>query len=378
MSEIILDLEGTFKVPHTCQVCGTFTSTNLEELKNHLTQSHLFGGNSISEYCYAYKNSLKFAAEKQQNKKKVKRWGTLFVRRSLANREILCRREEDLSENEKLIIPENNDFIFCNKEHKHLISVLNARNSFSCLITGDKGLGKTEAVLNIASKMRMPVLRFNMSGKTIPRNFLVDQEFDGKELKWVDRSLVICIRNGYWWLCDEISACNPIVAFSFFMLLEKATIHLENGEILKAHPRFKIIFTDNRIGNSHNSYKYQGTFEQNISFLDRIQSVIQFKDTNYEDLKRILISKFPKIDLLYNPISYKKDYFNSLVELKKLTDEEFIRGGITEKISIRSLINILNNFEIVENMLVAIEIGFLSKINQQDAEFILDLAKRFF
>lgn len=377
--EILFDKFGDLKEQHTCAICKKTKLNNINEMLKHLIDVHgLNELNTLNEYSQQYNLNVSWETEvKKEVGKIVKCNGEKTVRQRLLGIDTYIRK--NLPEQHKNKVPLlDENYIFSTEEHKELISVLNNKNFSTVLVSGNKGMGKTEAVLNLAAFMNQPTIRFNMTGKTRPDHFLVEQTFDGKKLSWVDKSLVTCARNGYWWLCDEISASSPMVNFAMFMIMEKGVIHLNSGELLKCHPYFKMIFTDNRIGNPE-FHKYQGTQEQNIAFLDRIKSVIRFNEYNESLLTSILYHKFPTVGAQYNLKTGKKDYIDRLIKLKLAIDVEYQKGALNDKMSLRAMENILDNYRTLGDMSTAFRLSYLNKTNQvTDLAFLVDLFNRFF
>jgi len=276
-----------------------------------------------------------------------------------------------LEEEDKFEIPQiDENFILSENFHKTILKVLSAKGFHTILLSGDTGLGKTAAIEQIAARMNQPLIRENITGETKVSDIFQEANYDKIEKKIVynDKSILKAMKKGYWLLLDEISAGSPQIMFILYRLLERAEVRTFDGLTVKAHPMFKIIFTDNRIGNP-NFYRYHGTHEQNMAFLNRIKTTIFFENLKPSIEERILKNKFPEA------ISEIK----KLMNFARMIRNENIKGNFSETFPIRTMENICYNFEILKDMNEAFNVAYLNKITEEtDKDFANELFKRVF
>ena len=265
----------------------------------------------------------------------------------------------------------DNSFILNEKFHKQMISLLSSVGFRSMLLSGDTRLGKTESVIQIAARMRQPVIRQKITGNTKVKDIFQDENFNNelKKLVKIDKGMLQAMEMGAWYLVDEISASSPTVTFIFFELLEKGYVIDFDGKRREPHPMFKIIFTDNRIGNP-NYFRYHGTFEQNAAFLYRIKSVITFSNLKMSTESKILSMRYPDCD---------EDFISKLMNITKLLREENKKGSFQEMLPIGTLENICSNYEVFHNAEDAFYLGYINMIaDETDKEMVKGLCQRIF
>jgi len=278
-----------------------------------------------------------------------------------------------LTELDEKYIPEiNENFYLSEKEHVAIIKVMSQKGFRSLLLSGDTGIGKTESALQIAGRMRQPVIRLKLTGNTKVSDIFQSENWDEKKKKIVyqDKAILKAMRRGYTLLVDEISAASPTVNFIFFELLEKGTVSTIDEKRVPAHPMFKIIFTDNRIGNS-NYFRYHGTFEQNLAFLNRINTTVHFKNLSEGIEKGILKNKYPGIQ--------DNNFLTNLIKVTKILRGENEKGTFSENFPTRTLESICDNYLIFEDSMLALEYGYINKLNDtSDIDFVRAIFQRVF
>jgi len=157
------------------------------------------------------------------------------------------------------------------------------------LIWGPTGVGKTSQVYELASILNWPVTRINLNGDTRAADLIGDMKvFIDSETKqaitsWEDGPLVTAMRNGHIFLVDEIDAASPSVLFVMQRVTERhpdpaaaikagkphCSLLLPTGEVVNAHPNFRLIATANTIGSGDMTGDFAGTNVLNKAFLSR-------------------------------------------------------------------------------------------------------------
>ena len=159
------------------------------------------------------------------------------------------------------------------------------------LLTGGTGVGKTTHVVQLAARIRQPILRINFNGETRMSDLIGKMTVVNGETRWVDGVLPAAMRKGYWILFDEIDFADPAVLSLLHPVLEQnpmITLKENSGEIIKPHPMFRVFATANSIGAmSDRASSYSGTNQMNEAFLDRWQVVMVNNLPEKEEVKVI-------------------------------------------------------------------------------------------
>lgn len=205
---------------------------------------------------------------------------------------------------------------------------------YSMMFVGDSGTGKSTAARVLPTKCGFPFTLINCStnieeadiiGTMIPN---VDRTSDTEpEFKWQDGILTKSVRNGYTCVVEEINFAKPGILGKLNSLLDEARqIDLPTGEIVKAHPNFRIIGTCN--------IAYEGTNRMNKAFINRFEVIKEFTDLNRDEVvtiinERLGYSDRTKIEIVYNVYD----------AIKKFSKEQ----NLDIVISIRQMLNIFNS-----------------------------------
>jgi MoxR-like ATPase len=167
-------------------------------------------------------------------------------------------------------------------------------------IAGPTGCGKTAGVKELACVLNQPVRRVNCNGDMLADDFLgmqkveVDPETGTNYTTWQDGVLPQAMRRGHWLLLDELDAAPEHVTMVLQSVLEMdhTLVLLANGgEVVKAHPSFRIIATANTLGRGDESGLHGGRTVLDEAFLDRFGVTIRADYPDVETEVRILVSK---------------------------------------------------------------------------------------
>lgn len=199
---------------------------------------------------------------------------------------------------------------------------------YSMLFAGGSGTGKSTAARVIPARCGIPYISINFSvnieesdifGSMIPNSMKASA--DDPEFVWQDGILTKAVRNGYCAVLEEINFARPGVLGKLNSLLdENRQIDLPTGEVLRAHPNFRIIATCN--------VAYEGTNRFNKALINRFDDCTVFKDVTRAKAIDIIKTRtgyknMSKIGVIYNVYEALKKYgkeqnLNLIVSMRQL------------------------------------------------------------
>lgn len=209
-----------------------------------------------------------------------------------------------LSRNEcRELFEENKDTL--NSRQKRLIQMIHAGDVKNISFSGPAGSGKTTVAKIIAGALNLP-LRLVTGKAGVDTSVYLGYESIQSEngvsvTKWHDGPITEAVRYGALLLFDEVNLTSPEVIGTLNTLLDDTrALVLDNGEVVKADPRFTYIEAMNR------GAGYCGTEETNLSHDNRMLQVrfaemsieketdILMKNTGYEN--RTIVEKLCRIE----------------------------------------------------------------------------------
>lgn len=160
-------------------------------------------------------------------------------------------------------------------------------------LSGPTGAGKSSVIKEICARIRMPLLT------AIGHNMMEAPELigglgvkDGATF-FREGPLTIALRNGFWFLLDEVDLLNPGTATALNLVLDGNGLTIaETGEFIPAHREFRIIVTGNTLGDGMTEH-YIGTQKMNLAFLDRFFKVKVDYPTKDEEMQ--LLAQFSNL-----------------------------------------------------------------------------------
>lgn len=237
-------------------------------------------------------------------------------------------------------------------------------------LTGHTGTGKTSLIQQIAARINQPTIRVNLNGQTTISDFVGFWMASGGEMVWVDGTLPLALRNGYWLILDEIDYAEPFALAVLNAVLEMdGTLELkEKGhELVKPHPEARIFATGNTIG-AMSEYRglYQGTNLLNEAFVDRWRLYLT-KYLSPADEAEVVANAIPLMTVKIT---------GTLVKVANMVREAFEKGEVNCTFSTRRLMDWAEMMIRHRNPLSAAENTIFSKISRDDAETIKGIIQR--
>ena len=231
---------------------------------------------------------------------------------------------------------------------------------YSMAFIGESGTGKSTAARVIPARCGIPYLSVNFSvnieeadlfGSMVPN--AKKSKPEDPEFVWTDGVITKAVRYGYCVILEEINFARPGVLGKLNSLLdENRQIDLSTGEIVRAHPNFRIIATCN--------IAYEGTNRFNKALINRFDDVTVFKD----------LARTEAIDVIKNRTGY-----TSTVKISKVYDVyEALKKFATEQnvnavVSMRQLLNIFTKGKYYSSAKDAVQRIMINGAFIEDAEY---------
>lgn len=145
------------------------------------------------------------------------------------------------------------------------------KEKFHTISEGPTGCGKTLAFQELSYQLQIPLVRINCRDGLEWEDMVGVNTIgsDGKSLEFVEGPLTLAMRHGGIFYADEFNYSRPSVMGGLNMVMDSRTLVLtHSGEILKAHPDFRVVASYNA--------GYAGTNEINAATQDRFDMAMSF------------------------------------------------------------------------------------------------------
>lgn len=263
-----------------------------------------------------------------------------------------------------LAIPETYDFRF-QPFTSDIIDSIHAKENI--ILTGGTGVGKTTHILQMASRIKQPVLRINFNGETRMSDLIGKISVVNGETVWVDGVLPMAMRKGYWLLLDELDFADPAVLSLLHPVLEEnpmLVLKENSGEIIKPHNDFRVFATANSIGTMQDRAEaYEGTNRMNEAFLDRWQ-VIMVNNLPEKDEIRVVKSYTKGL-----PLATAKKIVAFANKVRKQEFSEIQFAG--DNFSTRKVLAWAKKTALHRDALIGAKLAWLDKVSSSEQEVIV-------
>jgi cobaltochelatase CobS len=158
-------------------------------------------------------------------------------------------------------------------------------------LTGPTGAGKTSLVLQVAARLNWPVQTVTGHGRLELADLIGQFVLVAGETRFVHGPLAVAARDGHLLLVNELDLIDPAELAGLNDLVEGAALVIpqNGGEIIRPHPKFRLVATGNSAGAGDATGLYQGVLRQNLAFFDRFRVV----EVGYPDpaLERAILAQ---------------------------------------------------------------------------------------
>ena len=168
------------------------------------------------------------------------------------------------------------------------------------MVQGYHGTGKSTHIEQIAARLNWPCVRVNLDSH-ISRIDLIGKDAiklrEGKQItEFQEGILPWALRNPSALVFDEYDAGRPDVMFVIQRVLEtegKLTL-LDQNEVIKPHPFFRLFATANTVGLGDTTGLYHGTQQINQGQMDRWSLVVTLNYLKNEVEEEIILANCPE------------------------------------------------------------------------------------
>lgn len=231
---------------------------------------------------------------------------------------------------------------------------------YSMVFVGESGTGKSTAARVLPTRAGIPYVSVNLSvnveeadlfGSMVPNAEKAKPE--DPEFVWADGIITKAVRNGYCVVLEEFNFARPGVLGKLNSLLdENRQIDLATGEIVRAHPNFRIIATCN--------IAYEGTNRFNKALINRFDDVTVFEDLSRGDAIAVIKQRTG-----YSNATKISKVFDVYEALKKFSTEQ----NVSAVVSMRQLLNIFTKGKYYSSAKDAVQRIMINGAFIEDSEY---------
>lgn len=231
-------------------------------------------------------------------------------------------------------------------------------NDMPVLFVGETGTGKTSLVRHLAHMTQNGFMRVNHNGGTTVEDIVGRYLIDANGTKWVDGALIKAMKEGLWYLADEINAASAEINFVYHALLDddaKVTLVEKDHEIVRPHPNFRFF------GAMNPPTDYAGTKELNRALLSRFAVIkVDYPEPDTE------------AKIIHDRTGISLDDANHLVEMAGKLRIAHNQEKFRYVLSTRDLLMWAKLKNIYGKFMPAAEMSVLNKVDADDFEAIRD------
>ena len=191
------------------------------------------------------------------------------------------------------------EYVFRKEQLREMLTVLFAQRADALYLAGPTGSGKTSLVLQTAARLNWGVQSVTCNARfefrSLIGGFRLQSDLPGEApvTRFQKGALPLAMERGEILLLNEIDLADPAEISALNDVLDgRPLVITENGgEVVRPHPRFRVIATANTVGNGDDTGRYAGTRPLNMAFMDRFSvSLVPYPDPKVEQalLQRIV------------------------------------------------------------------------------------------
>lgn len=181
--------------------------------------------------------------------------------------------------------------MFKTQSYSELEKIILPEKPINIFVWGESGIGKTSAIIDIAEKLGIPIVRINMSFNTDYEDLLGGVRIKDGATFYEPGPVVDMMQRGGILLLDECDSSDLRVLFEMHGVLERKPVYVKKwGKVVEPHKNFRVIATGNTNGEGDTTGNYGGTTPLNKAFMDRFDAYVNFQSPSREEMTQIIMS----------------------------------------------------------------------------------------
>jgi len=209
------------------------------------------------------------------------------------------------------LIPAKKDYVFRNEHLRDVLAFIANPFGDAMYLAGPTGSGKSSLICQVAARLNYPVQDV-VCTDTMEFSDLLGQLLPLKDgsMSFVYGPLSQAVRDGHILLLNEGDILEPSEAVGLNSVMEgnPLVIPQNEGEVIKPHPNFRLIYAANSFGFGDQTGLYQGVKQQNLAFMDRFRMIeVGYPEASIEMsiLKAALVSMNVTVDSIMEDLTAK-------------------------------------------------------------------------
>lgn len=250
--------------------------------------------------------------------------------------------------------------------------VMGLETNIPTYCVGHAGTGKSTLWEQICARTKRSMLRVQHSGNTEESHVLGQYLVKNGETYWEPGPLQLCMKLGIVYLADEYDRAMPQVLSVYQPVLEGKPLVTKEAppewRIIKPHPDFRFVATGNTNGAGDETGLFPSTMLQDFANYERFGIMLKI-DWMPESQEVAVVASQGRI-----PNDDAKQLVKFATEVRKQVDG----GNITAPISPRALINAASIGIKFRDYAKGLELSYINRLAQADAEACRQVAQRYF
>lgn len=247
------------------------------------------------------------------------------------------------------------DYIFPEQPLRKVLIGLNLPTRNRTWLHGYSGAGKTQLIVQVCARMNYGCVRINGDTAITRRQLVGDWVVRNGETLFQHGVLVTAMREGHVLLIDEIDHLNPPTLAVLRAVLEDPSqlIILENGgEVVKAHPNFRVVATANTAGAGDESGLFVTARALSLADRQRFSIWVRVDYLSPKVETGMLKKRFPKLE---------EGELRRFYQVVKSIRDRHKSGELEESFSPREFINWVEKYFIMGDAMEAAQMCFLDR-----------------
>ena len=219
-------------------------------------------------------------------------------------------------------------------------SIISSNKFYPVYITGLSGNGKTMMVEQVSAQLKRECVRVNITIETDEDDLIGGfRLIDGRTV-WQNGPVIVAMERGATLLLDEVDlGSNKLMCLQ--PILEGKPVYLKKiNKVIHPAPGFNVIATANTKGKGSDDGRFIGTNVMNEAFLERFSITLEQEYPSQKVEAKILNN------VLASSGFEDKEFVEKLVMWADVIRKSFYEGAVSEVISTRRLVHIIEAFGI--------------------------------